>query len=532
MIKRIIATICACFFIVAAFCHDNHSSNNALREWTFKDNNKVKASFLMVKNDVVYLETENNAVLKLSMPTFSEADQKFIEAKNQLIQQLNTQNPTFTEGVKGDFDFGKMAFFLSLLMLFPLVAYHFVGKNGLKYGAAFAAVGVLATLFSFKNKTFSLLGTDPKVIDAAFTPFKPNVYTRWDATYFYCESKGIPTTHEMMKGITGWQQQFPIPQCYTGTNAWSIPLNPVVAAAPVPVNASHFTRGAIALAVNGIAIFNPFTNTGVDALVDGQLDNWGGHCGRADDYHYHTAPLHLYGTTTKTLPIAYALDGFAVYGAFEPTGAAMTALDANHGHYLSGVYHYHGTTAFPYMIGSMVGQVNEDATMQIIPQAQATPIRPAGTPLRGAVITNCVANGANGYILTYTLSNLTYKVTFSWTALGVYTFKYNNPTDSTTSTFNGFKQCTILSALNDVFVDSKNIILYPNPTHQEFSLTLDPTVQASDIQNISILSTTGQVVFSSIIFQEKIKTTGFAKGLYFVLVKTKEKAFVKKLVVE
>ena len=59
-----------------------------------------------------------------------------------------------------------------------------------------------------------------------------------------------------------------------------------------------------------------------------------------------------------------------------------------------------------------------------------------------------------------------------------------------------------------------------------------PTVQASDIQNITILSTTGQVVFSSTIFQEKIKTTGFAKGVYFVLVKTKDKAFVKKLVVE
>ena len=532
MIKRITATLCACLFSIMAFCHDSHLHNNALREWTFKDNNKVKASFLMVKNEVVYLETENALVLKLSLPTLSEADQRFIAAKNQLIQHLNTQNHAYTEGVYSGGDSGKIALFLWLLMLFSLVAYHFARKNGLKYGTAFAIIGILTTLVGFKNKTFTLLSTDPQVIDAAFKPFKPNVYTRWDANYFYCESKGIPTTHDMMKGITGWQQQFPIPQCYTGANAWSITLNPVIAATPMPVNASHFTRGAIALAVNGIAIFNPFTNTGVDALVDGQLDNWGGHCGRSDDYHYHTAPLHLYGTTTKTLPIAYALDGFAVYGAFEPTGAAMTTLDANHGHYLAGVYHYHGTTAFPYMIGNMVGQVNEDATMQIIPQAQATPIRPAGTPLRGAVITNCVANGANGYILTYTLSNLTYKVTYSWTPLGVYTFKYNNPMDSTTLTYNGFRQCTILSALNDVFVDSKNIILYPNPTRHAFSLTLNPTVQASDIQNISILSTTGQVVFSSPIFQEKIKTTGFSKGVYFVLVKTRDNAFVKKLVVE
>ena len=61
----------------------------------------------------------------------------------------------------------------------------------------------------------------------------------------------------------------------------------------------------------------------------------------------------------------------------------MTTLDANHGHYLSGVYHYHGTAAAPYMIGNMVGQVTEDANLQIIPQAQAKPIRTAGTPLSG-----------------------------------------------------------------------------------------------------------------------------------------------------
>ena len=533
MIKRISVTLIACVFSIMAFCHDIHLSSNALREWTFKDNNKVQASFLMLKNDVVLLEKENAATLKLPISTFSEADQKFIQEKNQFIENLNTQKRSITEGVNKAFDFKTIALILGALCLFSLLAYAFAGKNRLNYVAAFAMLGILTTLYSFKNKTFTLGGTDPKVIDAAFTPFKPNVYTRWDATYFYVESKGIPTTHDMMIGITGWQQQFPIPQCYTGTNAWSIPLNPVMATTPVPVNTSHFLKGAVGLAVNGMAIFNPFTASGVDALVNGELDKWGGHCGRADDYHYHTAPLHLYDKTTKTLPIAYALDGFAVYGAFEPNGIAMTTLDANHGHVgTDGVYHYHGTVAYPYMIGNMVGKVTEDATMQIIPQAQASPIRPAGAPLRGAVITNCVANGTNGYTLTYTLSNLTYKVTYSWTTAGVYTFKYINPSDSTTSNYNGFRQCTILSALKDVENDSKAIALYPNPAQNEFSLQFDKTIQAVDIQNISILSYTGQVVFSSKVFQEKIKTTGFSKGLYFVLVKTKDGAFIKKLVVE
>ena len=89
------------------------------------------------------------------------------------------------------------------------------------------------------------------------------------------------------------------------------------------------------------------------------MDQWGGHCGRADDYHYHIAPMQLYNNTSAKLPIAYALDGFAVYGIVEPNGSSLLNLDANHGHYwTNGVYHYHGTATpvAPYMIANMVGQ--------------------------------------------------------------------------------------------------------------------------------------------------------------------------------
>ena len=487
----------------------------------------------MLKDGVVYLEQDHAAPLQLPIAAFSEADQAFIQEKYQYIQALNSQKYENREGVNPIvLNANSSVLSFGFFFLFALLVYTFIHKNKRIYWTAFAMIGILITFLSLKSKTIMLLATDPKMVDSAFMPFKPHVFTRWDQTYFYVESKGIPTTHSMMTGITGWQQQVPIPQCYTGTNAWSIPLNPVIAATPVPVNASHFTRGAIALAVNGIAIFNPFTNTGVDALVDGQLDNWGGHCGRADDYHYHTAPLHLYGTTATKLPIAYALDGFAVYGALEPTGAAMTTLDANHGHYLNGVYHYHGTTAFPYMIGNMVGQVNEDATMQIIPQAQAAPIRPAGTPLRGATLTNFVANGANGYTLTYTLSGQTYQWAYNWTNAGVYNFNFIAPTGTTTATYNGFRQCTIQTDVADVKDDTESMSIYPNPTQHAFSLQLDKTVLLSGVQNISIVSAAGQVVYVNNTYQNSISTQGFAKGIYFVVVKTSKNSFVKKLVVE
>jgi hypothetical protein len=94
----------------------------------------------------------------------------------------------------------------------------------------------------------------------------------------------------------------------------------------------RFLRGAIALAVNGIPIFNPLNNRGEDAFASGELDDFGGHCGRADDYHYHVAPVHLEKVVGKGNPIAYALDGFPISGYTEPDGAPVKGLDWMGGH--------------------------------------------------------------------------------------------------------------------------------------------------------------------------------------------------------
>jgi hypothetical protein len=308
----------------------------------------------------------------------------------------------------------------------------------------------------------------------------------------------------------------------------------VLAATPVPVNSSHFLRGAIALAANGVAIFNPYTNTGVDALLDGQLDTYGGHCGRADDYHYHTAPLHLYGTTSATLPIAYALDGFAVYGATEPEGGAMTALDANHGHTgASGVYHYHGTAAAPYMIGKMVGAVTEDATLQIIPQAAAQPFRPAGAPLQGAVITSCLPNAANnGYTLIYTKAGATYSVQYSWTAAGVYTFNFINPGGTTTSTYNGPAACNVTVGTTTTAAIDTQISVFPNPTNGIININLNNNIKENEVKNMSIFSINGSKIANFEGFKPNIDTQNWTNGIYFIKIETVQGIFTKKIVVK
>ena len=152
-------------------------------------------------------------------------------------------------------------------------------------------------------------------IAAAFAAFEKTgaVSCRSDDQFFYVESNGVPD-HPLMIGIRAWQQQVPLPQKYVGANAWQIPLHPVPAATPAMAK-DRFLRGAIALAVNGIPIFNALNNRGDDAFLAGELDDFGGHAGRADDYHYHTAPLFLSDTVGPRQPIAVALDGFPLYGA-------------------------------------------------------------------------------------------------------------------------------------------------------------------------------------------------------------------------
>ena len=246
---------------------------------------------------------------------------------------------------------------------------------------------------------------------ASFTPFAPKVKTRWDERFFYVESDGLPA-HNMMVGITAWQQQVPLPQSYVGENAWRIPLHPVVSKQPVSIR-GRFLRGAIALAANGIPIFNPQNNRGEVSQEIGELDQWGGHCGRADDYHYHAAPFHLQATLGKALPIAFALDGYPIYGLAEPDGSAPTNLDSFNGHEKPTLgYHYHGSTKYPYVNGGFHGEVVEVGG-QVDPQPRAQSLREAGAPLRGAKITGFTAKTEKSYSLKYEVGTETRYVNYT-----------------------------------------------------------------------------------------------------------------------
>lgn len=257
----------------------------------------------------------------------------------------------------------------------------------------------------------------------AFLPF-PRLDLRTDDEFLYVGSNGLPD-HGMMVGITAWQQQVPLPQSYFGENAWRIPLKPVPAKQPAFIK-GRFLRGAIALAVNGIPIFNPQNNRGEISHEIGELDEWGGHCGRADDYHYHITPLHLQSQAGQGMPVAYALDGYPIYGLTEPDGSPVGRLDECHGHDDAKIgYHYHASDKYPYVFAAFHGEVVE-AEGQVDPQPRAQGVREALQALRGARITAFENTGRNSYKLSFEVDDDKRSVSYSIQADGTYPFHFDN----------------------------------------------------------------------------------------------------------
>ena len=93
------------------------------------------------------------------------------------------------------------------------------------------------------------------------------------------------------------------------------------------------------------------------------FDQCGGHPDPRGVYHYHRMPdcLVTEQLGKHSAVIGVAFDGFLIYGKLGSNGKAPLDLDACNGHagptpeFPSGVYHYHATSKFPYLLGCYSG---------------------------------------------------------------------------------------------------------------------------------------------------------------------------------
>jgi hypothetical protein len=127
----------------------------------------------------------------------------------------------------------------------------------------------------------------------------------------------------------------------------------------VATNHQATQLGAIGVSLNGVPFFNQYAmgNTPLTNEMN-SFDQYNGHPAQTSEYHYHLEPLYLTTTKGKDALLGFLLDGFPVYGPVENGKTITNAdLDDYHGHshatadYPNGIYHYHITSADPYING-------------------------------------------------------------------------------------------------------------------------------------------------------------------------------------
>ncbi len=135
-----------------------------------------------------------------------------------------------------------------------------------------------------------------------------------------------------------------------------------IPAAPASTTPSDTPLGPIGVAVNGVVFFNQYAAQRMPLTSEIlSFDRFNGHPSPSNQYHYHVEPLWLTEARGKAAYLGVLLDGYPVYGTIDESGVAPVDLDSCNGHvaptadYPAGVYHYHVTSAPPYISGCFRG---------------------------------------------------------------------------------------------------------------------------------------------------------------------------------
>jgi len=267
--------------------------------------------------------------------------------------------------------------------------------------------------------------------------FNQNVGVTCDDEYAYIASNTYPD-HDLMNGITGTNEQIPVP----ATNyASPVKLTPKFSSVLTTIDA------AVGVAVNGVPIYDYSSqgeidlynyNVDSDTYVLGQLDNCGGHAGRGDDYHYHVAPTCMIASMKNQgddAIIGWGFDGYPLYGNNNPDSSEIIegGLDVCNGQ-IDDVfgYRYHTSTKPPYIIQCLVGEVDTGILPRVSPLGgDKTGARANLTPPQGGVdnLTHSIADDGSR-TMTYSHNGSDYYVTFSPSSTQDYCYDFEQKTVS------------------------------------------------------------------------------------------------------
>ncbi|MDO6691977.1 YHYH protein [Aliiglaciecola sp. 3_MG-2023] len=262
--------------------------------------------------------------------------------------------------------------------------------------------------------------------------FEQGVTVICDQDYAYIVSNTYPQ-HEMMTGITGTNEQVPVP---AEGYAAPIKLQPKKAEKLTTIDA------AVGVAVNGVPIYD-YSSQGEldvsqydakhDTLALGQLDICGGHSGRGDDYHYHVTPTCMIDTMKNRESdaiIGWAYDGYPLYADKNPDGSEIAEgdLDSCNGQADDNFgYRYQTSATPPYIIQCLVGEIDTTKLPRVAPlsgdtQGIRADLRPPASGVENLTYTES-ENGSR--TMAYSYQNEDYFTTYSPSTKrdGCYDFK-------------------------------------------------------------------------------------------------------------
>jgi hypothetical protein len=202
-------------------------------------------------------------------------------------------------------------------------------------------------------------------VPAIYTHFQPAVSITLDGATVVLRSNSVPD-HKSPYWAAG-NALYEAPHSGMTVNPFLIvsqSLTLRVPAAPAAASAtSDTTLGPIGMAVNGVPLFNQYAAQRQPLTFEIlSFDRYNGHPQQAGQYHYHMEPAWLTGLNGASALVGVLLDGFPVYGPREVDNTLPTGLDSCNGHthatadVPAGQYHYHVTSAVPYISGCYTGR--------------------------------------------------------------------------------------------------------------------------------------------------------------------------------
>ncbi|MCX6208991.1 MAG: T9SS type A sorting domain-containing protein, partial [Bacteroidetes bacterium] len=76
------------------------------------------------------------------------------------------------------------------------------------------------------------------------------------------------------------------------------------------------------------------------------------------------------------------------------------------------------------------------------------------------------------------------------------------------------------------------INIYPNPAKNYINIELLNALTTKEIVDIAVYNATGNKIFQSSTYTQKINTSKWAKGVYTIAIKTTQQTISKKIIVE